>query len=198
MRRVEPGVWLYTECLNQLELDPEDRGLCHHNLAIQYRDMKKPRKFKINLQKAMKIWNEIDAKYDIAITWGFLAHAHYLLSETEKHTKAKKKAITLLDKLEDTDHRLSWGFIHMADNARKTHDVRWEIESLSNGFDYASKLHDESHFNYINERLIAIHQGKDPYELEKRGLLFRPPMMSWINIGSSFHPVLPSKDTPTA
>lgn len=198
MRRAEPSIWLYKECLNQLELELEDIGLYYHNIAIQYRSMGKPRSFKINLQKALKVWEANNRQYDIAVTWAFLAHAHYMLNENEKSKKAKEKAMTMLCHLEDTDYRLSWGYIHMADNAYAVRDIKWEIEALSKGLDYAARYPDESFFNYYNGRLLAINQGKNPLKLEKMGLLIRPPRTPWIKIGSSFHPVLPSKDTPTA
>jgi len=73
-----------------------------------------------------------------------------------------------------------------------------EIESLLKGLEHASNLTDERFFDYYNNRLIAINAGKDPFILEQLGILKRPPLTPWIKIGSSYHPVLPSKDTPTA
>lgn len=194
----EHGSWIAEECLMQLELEPADQGLCYNNLAEQYRLMDKPRKYKINLLHALKVFEEISSDYDVAVTLGFLANAHNLLRENHLSRQRKEQATSLLDRIEDTDFRLSWGFIHLADSARWMNDLKWEIECLSKGFDHASEATDERFIDYINERLIAIHQGLNPFMLEKQGILKRPELVSWKKIGSSHHPVLPSKETQTA
>ncbi len=198
IRMFEHGSWIAEECLMQLELDPVDKGLCYNNLAVQYGLMGKPRKYKINLLNALKVFEEISSDYDVAVTLGFLANAHYLLRENHLSRQCKEQATALLDSLEDTKFRLSWGFIHLADSARWMNDLKWEIECLSKGFDHASEVTDERFIDYINGRLIAIHQGLNPFMLEKQGILKRPELVSWKQIGSSHHPVLPTKDTQTA
>jgi len=198
MRMFEHGSWIAEECLMQLELEPADQGLCYNNLAEQYRLMDKPRKYKINLLNALKVFEEISSDYDVAVTLGFLANAHNLLRENHLSRQRKEQATSLLDSLEDTKFRLFWGYIHLADSARWMNDLKWEIECLSKGFDHASEVTDERFIDYINERLIAIQQGLNPLMLEKQGILKRPELVSWKQIGSSYHPVLPSKETQTA
>ena len=192
------GIWLYQECLKQIELEPEDLGLCYHNLAIQYRDINQPRKFKTTLMKAMKVWEETESQYDVAVTWAFLAHAYYLEGNMPIVKQAKEKSMSILGQLNENNYQLSWGYIHLADCARWTHDVKWEIQALTKGFEYASDHENYSFFDYYNGRLIAINQGEDPFQLERMGLLKRPPLTPWMRIGSSFHPVFGSKDTETA
>ena len=197
-KKPEAGVWLYQECLKQLELESEDLGLCYHNLAIQYRDTNRLRKYKINLLKAMKVWEDIESQYDIAVTWAFLAHAYFLEGDISRVEQAKEKAMSILGGMSDNNYRLSWGYIHLADCARWINDVEWEIRSLSKGFEYASNYENDSFFDYYNGRLIAINRGEDPLQLEFMGLLRRPTMTPWQRIGTIFSPILPNKDTKTA
>lgn len=197
-RKPEVGIWLYQECLKQLDLEPEDIGLCYHNLAIQYRDTNRHKKYKTTLMKAMKVWEEVESQYDIAVTWAFLAHAYYLEGNLPRVKQAKEKSISILGQLSENNYRMSWGYIHLADCARWTHDIKLEIQSLSKGFEYASNYENDSFFNYYNDRLIAVNEGKDPFLLERMGLLRRPLITPWMRIGSIFHPILPNKDTKTA
>jgi len=194
-KKPEAGIWLYQECLKQLELEPEDLGLCYHNLAIQYMSLNQPRKFKITLMKAMNVWEEAESQYDIAVTWAFLAHAYYLEGNLPRVKQVKEKSMSILGHLNENDYRLSWGYIHLADCARWNHDIKWEIQALSKGFEYASNYENDSFFDYYNGRLIAINQGKDPFQLERMGLLRRPPLTPWMKIGNNFYPGLPNKDS---
>ena len=91
---------------------------------------------------------------------------------------------------------MTWGYIRHSDVARYIKDPMWEIESLFKGIDYASNCSDERMFTYINQRLLSINEGKDPFKLETQGELERPVISRWKIIGSSHHPIPPSKDTP--
>lgn len=189
----EATVWLFQECLKQLQMDPEDLGLCYHNLAIEYRDLGKPRKYKIHLQDAMKVWEEIGSQYDIGVTWAFLSEAYLLEGKLKKAQQAQEDSMVTLGKLNDNEP-LSWGYLHLADTARRTNNLDWEYKTLFKGFEHSLDQDNEIFLNYYNGRLLALDQGRDPFMLEKMGLLKRPPMLPWIKIGSIFQSVLPRKE----
>lgn len=192
----QQGTWIQEECLKQLDLNPIDKGLCLNNLAEQYNLIGKHRKNKIYLLKALEVFEDINSDYDVAITLGYLCRANYLLGEAEKMAECKEKAITLLHGLQDSDFRLSWAYIRHADVAQMTDDLKWELDSLSRGLDHAARMVDGTLFDYINQRLITFNQGKNTMEIERRGFLKRPKITHWEKIGSSYHPRLPSDETP--
>ncbi len=63
------------------------------------------------------------------------------------------------------------------------------------GLDHATGSQDDRNFLYINQRLMALNEGKDPFKLESMGLIKRLGVSSWERIGSSYHPRMPSKDS---
>jgi tetratricopeptide (TPR) repeat protein len=187
---------LYEECLKQ-PIEEEDRGLCLHNMAWNYRMMGKPRKYLIGLKKALNTFENFKSSFDTGITWAFVAEAYHLLKYRVKYNEAIQQSKSILSQSNLEDTKLAKAYLPVADCAMRTGNHAWEREAVVSGLKASSKLEDLEYFLYYNQRLTDLDAGKPtPYAEMEPGKLRRPPVFRWYVEGSElFVPLSPSRLT---
>jgi hypothetical protein len=183
---------LYQECLDKIPLEDWDKGLCHHNLAWLNKLSNDPELYLKELKETLRVFQEINRGFDIAVTYAYMADAYFLLNSVTKSKAAKKKAIATISKSQLTDFEYTNAYLHFAGCARYIGDKTWEYDSLLQGLEYSSKLEDDEYFLYINQYLLDLNAGRDPHKMKREYQLKKPQDAKWIQVGSDlFIPVLP-------
>lgn len=198
MRKYPAVLYLLEECLKQLPLEEEDRGLCHHNIAWIYRMMKRPRKYLIWLRKALATFEKLDSSFNEGITWAFIAEAYHLLNNPQKSTYAAQRAKDIILNSNLNNFKLTEACLCMADCAYRVRDRLWEKEALTAALKPASELEDPERFLYFNQRLMDLEAGRDTLIAEDEpGKVKRPPMFAWHIEGTELYvPLSPRKPRP--
>lgn len=188
---------LYQECLDKVPLEDLDKGLCHHNLAWLYKLSNNPKLYLKKLKESLRIFQNINRAFDIAISYAYMADAYFILNSFKKSNEAKKKAIDTINNSQLSDYEYTNAYLHFAGCANYIGDKTWEYESLLQGLEYSSKLEDNEYFIYINQYLLDLHAGRDPQKMKKEYHLKKPQDAKWIRVGSDlFIPVLPRTISP--
>lgn len=183
---------LYQECLEKVPLEEWDKGLCHHNLAWLNKLSNNPKLYLNELKESLRIFQNNNRDFDIAITYAYMSDAYFMLNSLNKSNEAKMKAIDTIKKSHLTDYMYTNAYVHFAECAKYIGDKTWEYKSLLQGFNYSSKLDDEDYFDYINQYLLDLHAGRDPQKMKKEHRFKKPQDAKWIRVGSDlFIPVLP-------
>lgn len=187
------ALYLLDECLKQIPLEEEDRGLCYHNIAWIHRMTERPRKFLIWLRKALATFEKLNNPFHETITWVFIAEAYYLLNNPQKSNDAAQQAKNILSNSNLSNFKLTEAYLCIADCAYRVKNRSWEKEALISALKPASELEDPECFLYFNQRLIDLEAGRDTLETEKEsGKVKRPPLFRWYKEGSErFVPLSP-------
>jgi hypothetical protein len=182
---------LYAECLKQ-PMELIDKGLCCHNIAFTYRQMKKPSKYLCWLQKALAVFQGAESKFDIGTTWAYIAEAYYLLDKQKEYEEAKNQSKAILSTSNLSDFLQTQAYLYVADCAQRIGNHSWEREAVVSGFLSASKLDELSMATYLSQRLGDLDAGKSTFEAEQEpGKLKRPPIFRWHRDAVQFTAIVP-------
>jgi len=184
--RIDISLILYKECLEQIPMDSKDKGLCYHNIAITYRDLKKPRKYLGYLKKALRVFEEL-GPFDVGITYANIAEAYHLMGNYQEFEKAKKNSMKILASTSLSDKQRASAFLQVADCATIIRDFAWENEALKLGLTASDKAENPYAVSYFIQRLTDLEQGKNTLLAEREpGKLKRPSVFPWIKDAASY------------
>ena len=193
MGKYKVSLYLLEECLKQVPLEKEDKGLCYHNIAVTYRLMQKPRKYLIWLNKALSTFKELDNPFNTGTTWAYIAEAYHLLNRPDRSKEAEKRSKRILSNSNLNNYQQMEAYLYTADCAYRIKNRKWEREAVISALKPTSELEDPKYFLYFNQRLMDLDAGKDTLKAEEEpGRVKRPPLVRWFKEGSErFVPLSP-------
>jgi tetratricopeptide (TPR) repeat protein len=187
------SLYLLEECLKQVPLEKEDKGLCYHNIAWTYKRMQKPRKYLIWLNKALSTFKELDNPFHTGITWAYIAEAYHLLNRPDRSKEAEERSKRVLSNSNLDNYQQMEAYLNSADCAYRIKNRKWEREAVMSALKPTSELEDPQYFLYFNQRLMDLDAGKDTLKAEEEPRrVKRPPLFRWFKEGlERFIPLSP-------
>jgi len=128
------GAWLMLECLKQLKLSDEVTALCHHNLAMSYRELHKPKLMTRALNRSLEIWSKLGGHPgDEAVELAYLAEQFRTQGKLDKYQDYRSKANGLAQSEVLTERRRAYQYLALSDCAYIYDDRNWEETLLKEG-----------------------------------------------------------------
>lgn len=164
LQKFDAALYLYRECLAQLSLDVERKGLCYQNIANVYRMKRKPRNYLIWLLKALKAFQELDSSFHMGITWALKAEAYFLLNKPKyyaKYNDAVQQSKKILSECDLENSKKAEAYLYVVNCVSRIDDLEWERETIISGLKASAKLENKMFYFMFQEALNNLESRKN-------------------------------------